>query len=96
MMNSNFNQIIAATDDERAGLFNTTAQRKGTTAQNIEKDFWVSWCLDVLFNGLINHHRMLFKVGLITKMSLGEEEIESHDTIMMCSSYCNLKPGEMH
>ena len=52
MMNSNFNQIIAATDDERAGLFNTTAQRKGTTAQNIEKDFWASWCLDVLFNGL--------------------------------------------
>ena len=69
MMNSNFNQIIAATDDERAGLFNTTAQRKGTTAQNIEKDFWVSWCLDVLFNGLINHHRMLFKGG--TSLSKG-------------------------
>lgn len=50
--------------------FDTTAQRLGTAAQNIEKDFWVCWTLDVLFNGLKEGGpRLLFKGG--TSLSKG-------------------------
>jgi len=41
MMNFTFDQIIAANDETRLGLYTTTAQRLGTTPQNVEKDFWV-------------------------------------------------------
>lgn len=51
-MNKNFDSIIQATDDDRRGLFLTTAARLGTAVQNVEKDFWVCWTLDALFNGL--------------------------------------------
>jgi len=42
-MNSSFNQIIAADQEARLGVFTTTAQRLGTIPQNVEKDFWVCW-----------------------------------------------------
>lgn len=44
-MNPNFHTIIQAADDERRGLFLTTAARLGTAVQNVEKDFWVCWTL---------------------------------------------------
>jgi hypothetical protein len=68
-MNPAFDEIIAADDDTRAGLFTTTAQRLGTTPQNAEKDFWVCWTLDALFNGLPEGPRLLFKGG--TSLSKG-------------------------
>jgi hypothetical protein len=50
--------------------FDTTAQRLGTASQNIEKDFWVCWTLDALFNGLSEGGpRLLFKGG--TSLSKG-------------------------
>ena len=50
--------------------FDTTAQRLGTASQNIEKDFWVCWTLDALFNGLSGGGpRLLFKGG--TSLSKG-------------------------
>lgn len=51
-MNPNFHAIIQAADDERRGPFLTAAARLGTAVQNVEKDFWVCWTLDALFNGL--------------------------------------------
>jgi hypothetical protein len=70
MMNPGFFEIIAATDAERRDLFVTTATRLGTTVQNIEKDFWVCWTLDALFNGLEEGGpRLLFKGG--TSLSKG-------------------------
>jgi hypothetical protein len=51
MMNVAFQQVIAATDDERRDLLLETARRLGTAVQNVEKDFWVCWTLDALFNG---------------------------------------------
>lgn len=69
-MNPAFDQIIAAEDEERAGLFAATAQRLGTTPQNAEKDFWVCWVLDALFNGRPDSApRLLFKGG--TSLSKG-------------------------
>lgn len=63
-MNQNFHTIIQAADNERRDLFLTTAARLGTAVQNIEKDFWVCWTLDALFNGLPpGGPRLLFKGG---------------------------------
>jgi Nucleotidyl transferase AbiEii toxin, Type IV TA system len=63
-MNQAYQQIIASSDEDRRGLFNTAAERVGTTIRNIEKDFWVCWTLDVLFNHLKSGGpRLLFKGG---------------------------------
>ncbi len=63
-MNAAFHSVIAARDDERRDLFLTTARRLGTAVQNVEKDFWVCWTLDALFNGLAEDSpRLLFKGG---------------------------------
>lgn len=68
-MNPSYDQIMATDDETRLGLFTTTAQRLGTTPQNVEKDFWVCWTLDALFNGLPDEPRLLFKGG--TSLSKG-------------------------
>jgi len=63
-VNTAFDTIIASSDADRAGLFAETATRLGTPAQNVEKDFWVCWTLDALFNGLPEGSpRLLFKGG---------------------------------
>ncbi len=65
-----FATIIAASAAERRDLFVATAGRLGTSEQNIEKDFWVCWVLDALFNGLEpGGPRLLFKGG--TSLSKG-------------------------
>jgi hypothetical protein len=44
----------------------------GTPEQNIEKDFWVTWTLDVLFNGVPEGHpRFLFKGGTSLSKAYG-------------------------
>ena len=69
-MNPAYDQILSADEETRAGLFTTTALRLGSTPQNIEKDFWVCWTLDALFNGLaVGGPRLLFKGG--TSLSKG-------------------------
>lgn len=63
-MNRNFLSIISATPEDRRGLFLTTSNRLGTPLQNVEKDFWVCFVLDVLFNGRKAYvSRLLFKGG---------------------------------
>jgi len=68
-LNPAFNDVLSATADTRSGLFTATAQRLGTTPQNVEKDFWVCWTLDALFNRLPPGPRLLFKGG--TSLSKG-------------------------
>lgn len=69
-MNGAYREIIAARDADRRDLFVGTANRLGTAVQNVEKDFWVCWVLDALFNGLSAHGpRLLFKGG--TSLSKG-------------------------
>lgn len=63
-MKAAFNTVIAASDAERRGLFLAASARLGTAIQNVEKDFWVCWTLDALFNGLpAGGPRLLFKGG---------------------------------
>jgi Nucleotidyl transferase AbiEii toxin, Type IV TA system len=72
VMNAAFRGVIAAGDDARRDLFLTTAGRLGTAVQNVEKDFWVCWTLDALFNGLAaGTPRLLFKGGTSLSKSFG-------------------------
>lgn len=71
-MNSAFSTIVTASDAERRDLFLGAAARLGTAVQNIEKDFWVCWTLDALFNGLeVGGPRLLFKGGTSLSKAFG-------------------------
>lgn len=70
-MNSAFDEVLRADAQTRSGLFAATAQRLGTTPQNVEKDFWVCWTLDALFNGLGDGPRLLFKGGTSLSKAFG-------------------------
>ncbi len=50
-MNPSYDRIMAADNETLRDLFTMTALRLGATPQNAEKDFWVCWTLDALFNG---------------------------------------------
>lgn len=70
-----FQTVFAASERERRDLYLTTANRLGTAEQNAEKDFWVCWTLDALFNDLAaGGPRLLFKGG--TSLSKGYGLIE--------------------
>jgi hypothetical protein len=63
-MNSNFLKVLKASESDRRNLFLETAVRLGTPLRNVEKDFWVCFVLDLLFNGKSEGEpRLLFKGG---------------------------------
>lgn len=71
-MNPAFQAVIVAEDAERRDLFLGAAARLGTAVQNVEKDFWVCWTLDALFNGLpAGGPRLLFKGGTSLSKAFG-------------------------
>jgi Nucleotidyl transferase AbiEii toxin, Type IV TA system len=71
-MNSAFDFVLAANPEDRRGLFATTAQRLNISENNVEKDFWVCWTLDALFNGLPEGSpRLLFKGGTSLSKAYG-------------------------
>lgn len=72
--------LIAAPPRAREDLFVATAQRLGTPVGNVEKDFWVSWTLDALFNRLpAGAPRLLFKGGTSLSKAYGLVERFSED-----------------
>jgi hypothetical protein len=74
-MTEGFQTVLTARDEERRDLFVGAANRLRTNEQNIEKDFWVCWTLDALFNELeASGRRLLFKGG--TSLSKGYGLIE--------------------
>ena len=71
-MNPSFRDVITAADGDRLDLFLGAAARLGTAVQNVEKDFWVCWTLDALFNGLTaGGPRLLFKGGTSLSKAFG-------------------------
>lgn len=65
-----FKTVLSASEKDRRDLLVGTGTRLGTVEQNIEKDFWISWTLDALFNGIpAGSPRLLFKGG--TSLSKG-------------------------
>lgn len=49
--------------EERSQAFRIASQKLGYPAYVIEKDFWVTYILDTLFNRTNHKHRILFKGG---------------------------------
>lgn len=71
-MNPGFSDFLSATPRDRRDVFLGAATRLGTPEQNIEKDFWIAWTLDLLFNGLpAGHPRFLFKGGTSLSKAYG-------------------------
>jgi Nucleotidyl transferase AbiEii toxin, Type IV TA system len=72
-MNPSFKRVLAATPADRRGLFVEAARRLGTTERYVEKDFWVCWTLDALFNGRsrAGDPRLLFKGGTSLSKAFG-------------------------
>jgi hypothetical protein len=74
-MTAGFQTVLAASERDRRDLFVGTGSRLGTPEQNIEKDFWVCWTLNALFNEREpGDPRLLFKGG--TSLSKGYGLIE--------------------
>jgi hypothetical protein len=79
-MTEGFQTVLAASSEERRDLFVGASIRLGTAEQNIEKDFWVCWTLDALFNELeADGPRLLFKGGTSLSKSYGLIERFSED-----------------
>ena len=71
-MNPGFITFLSAAAEDRRDAFLGAAQRLGAPEQNIEKDFWVCWTLDVLFNGAeAGGPRLLFKGGTSLSKAFG-------------------------
>ncbi len=71
-MNADFDGFLAASSNDRRDAFVGASRRLGTAAQNIEKDFWVCWTLDALFNHLpTGGPRLLFKGGTSLSKAFG-------------------------
>ncbi len=71
-MNPGFVTFLSAAAEDRRDAFLGAAQNLGAPEQNIEKDFWVCWTLDALFNGAeAGGPRLLFKGGTSLSKAFG-------------------------
>jgi hypothetical protein len=71
-MHDRFVDILRASPEERRALYETAAARLFTRAENIEKDLYVCWILDFLFNRRPNDGvRLYFKGGTSLSKAFG-------------------------
>jgi hypothetical protein len=71
-MTQGYDTFLAAAANDRRDAFIAAGRRLGAAEQNIEKDFWVCWTLDALFNRLPNGGpRLLFKGGTSLSKAFG-------------------------
>jgi Nucleotidyl transferase AbiEii toxin, Type IV TA system len=71
-VNPAYAKFLSAPAEDRRDAFLGASRRLGTTEQNIEKDFWVCWTLDALFNGTnADGPRLLFKGGTSLSKAYG-------------------------
>jgi predicted nucleotidyltransferase component of viral defense system len=55
--------FIKLDKNERSQAFRIASERLGYPAYVIEKDFWVTYMLDTLFNRIKHNHKIMFKGG---------------------------------
>lgn len=71
-MTEGYDTFLAAAANDRRDAFIAAGRRLGAAEQNIEKDFWVCWTLDALFNRLpTGGPRLLFKGGTSLSKAFG-------------------------
>jgi len=71
-VNPGFKTFLSASAQDRRDAFLGAGRRLGTPEQNVEKDFWVGWTLDALFNGADpSGPRLLFKGGTSLSKAFG-------------------------
>jgi len=79
-MNKDYARFVSGSPADREDIFRAAGQRIGTPLQNIEKDFWVCWTLDALFNNAnASEPRLLFKGGTSLSKGFGLIERFSED-----------------
>jgi hypothetical protein len=72
MMTQGYDTFLTAAANDRRDAFIAAGRRLGAAEQNIEKDFWVCWTLDALFNRLpAAGPRLLFKGGTSLSKAFG-------------------------
>lgn len=95
-----FTAFLANSAEDRRGAFLTTAAQLNTGEVNVEKDFWVCWTLDALFNRLpAGGPRLLFKggtslskgCGLISRFSEDVDVTVFRDDLGQQASVANLE-----
>ncbi|WP_342723633.1 nucleotidyl transferase AbiEii/AbiGii toxin family protein [Bradyrhizobium sp. B097] len=76
---NDLSEVIRASVQDRRGLFQQTGQRLACAPENVEKDFWVTWTLDALYNKAGIKPRLLFKGG--TSLSKAFDLIQRRKTL---------------
>jgi Nucleotidyl transferase AbiEii toxin, Type IV TA system len=92
-MNQEFPRFLKLSVADRVDVFEAEAERLDTLASYVEKDFWVCWILDVLYNGLPKDRpRILFKGGTSLSKVYGliERFSEDVDFTILLFSYPSL------
>lgn len=56
-------EFIKLNKDERSQAFRIASEKLGFPAYVVEKDLWVTYMLDTLFNRIQHNHRIMFKGG---------------------------------
>lgn len=56
-------ELIKLPKADREAAFRIASTHTGYPAHVVEKDFWVTYLLDTLFNHLTHTHRLMFKGG---------------------------------
>ncbi len=71
-MNGAFVSFFALPEQDKRDVFEEAARRLGTLPGYVEKDFWVCFVLDALYNGLPDGHpKLLFKGGTSLSKAFG-------------------------
>ena len=99
MSTKGFLEIIEAKAADREDLFLATAGRLGAPLDNIEKDFWVCWTLNVLYHRLPGSGpRLLFKGGTSLSKAYGlinRFSVDIDVTVFRDDLGHNLSPEEL-
>lgn len=71
-MSESYAQFLALPDQDRKDVFEAAAERLDTLPSYVEKDFWVCFVLDALYNRLPDGHpQLLFKGGTALSKAYG-------------------------